>query len=242
MAITKQYAVSTIQTNPIIIQSDTQLEDFIQNRADIIDIRNIEDIPAHAFEGKDIKVIFGGYIDDTGYLWPDGDRFNKLKSIGEYAFYNCQLLKSNIKFPSTITFIPEHCFEYTYKLGEISFNGFTSIGIAAFAHCHSSVFRGEIQNIYDYAFFESELNTIGPIYGFVGEAAFKDCKNLRSVALTPDTMLTGEDIFSGCTSLTTIRFQGTLAQWENMISEANSNWKRGSYITTVQCNNGNISL
>ena len=49
----------------------------------------------------------------------------------------------------------------------------------------------------------------------IGENAFKDCSNLKTVTIPRDVTLIGKGAFDG-TSLTTVNFQGTRPQWDRI--------------------------
>jgi hypothetical protein len=49
-----------------------------------------------------------------------------------------------------------------------------------------------------------------------------------------------KEIFLSCSSLTSITFEGTIEQWNNI--DKNTNWNSSSYITTIHCIDGDITL
>lgn len=78
-----------------------------------------------------------------------------------------------------------------------------------------------------------------------GNDAFRNCTSLTHCGLPHSyTYWSGgaikADVFYGCSSLTTIIYNGTMAEW-NAISK-NSNWRRNSAIQYVQCTDGTITL
>ena len=75
--------------------------------------------------------------------------------------------------------------------------------------------------------------------------AFRNCTSLTHCGLPHSyTYWSGgaikADVFNGCSSLTTIIYNGTMAEW-NAISK-NGNWRRNSAIQYVQCTDGTITL
>ena len=78
-----------------------------------------------------------------------------------------------------------------------------------------------------------------------GNDAFRNCTSLTHCGLPHSyTYWSGgaikADVFYGCSSLTTIIYNGTMAEW-NAISK-NSNWRRNSAVRYVQCTDGTIDL
>lgn len=104
------------------------------------------------------------------------------------------------------------------------------------------------------AYFEdSEVTTIskaafGPWYitsivipdtvTYIGRSAFLKCEDLTYVSIGNGVTSIDELAFSYCTSLYSIDFEGTMAQWSS-ISKAD-NWDYGSNISTIHCTDGDI--
>lgn len=78
-----------------------------------------------------------------------------------------------------------------------------------------------------------------------GNDAFRNCTSLTHCGLPHSYQYWSggaikADVFNGCSSLTTIIYNGTMAEW-NAISK-NSNWRRNSAVRYVQCTDGTIDL
>ena len=78
-----------------------------------------------------------------------------------------------------------------------------------------------------------------------GNDAFRNCTSLTHCGLPHSYQYWSggaikADVFYGCSSLTTIIYNGTMAEW-NAISK-NSNWRRNSAVRYVQCTDGTIDL
>ena len=76
-----------------------------------------------------------------------------------------------------------------------------------------------------------------PSYAFGGCTSLVHCGLPYSYQYTPALK---RDMFDGCTSLVTIIYNGTMAEWAAITK--NSNWKRGSAIKYIQCSNGVVDL
>lgn len=112
---------------------------------------------------------------------------SKLKTIGEYAFYACENLRS-IDIPPTVTEIGDNAFEYCSSLVYIVIpNSVTSIGNHAFRFCHS------IKNIE----IPKSVSTIP--YGL-----FEGCNSLESVIIPSSVISINEKAFTDCAKLTNI--------------------------------------
>ena len=75
-----------------------------------------------------------------------------------------------------------------------------------------------IRNIREGAFTESLVKTVNCSFGLTGIAtdAFKNCYLLREISIHPSLMFIGENAFSGCVSLVTVNFYGTLEQFNKI--------------------------
>lgn len=78
-----------------------------------------------------------------------------------------------------------------------------------------------------------------------GNDAFRNCTSLTHCGLPHSYQYWSggaikADVFNGCSSLTTIIYNGTESEW-NAISK-NSNWRRNSAVRYVQCTDGTIDL
>ncbi|MBE5741065.1 MAG: hypothetical protein E7351_00825 [Clostridiales bacterium] len=74
----------------------------------------------------------------------------------------------------------------------------------------------------------------------IGTAAFLDCSNLQSVII-PSTIEAGginQRAFSGCTSLASMNYLGTLAQWCEIIGDTNTYTTNPTYYTKKLTING----
>lgn len=74
----------------------------------------------------------------------------------------------------------------------------------------------------------------------IGTNAFAKCPSLASVDISINVTSIDDGAFYGCTSLATIAFNGTIAQW-NAITKG-TNWNRYVPATYVQCSDGQVAL
>ena len=111
----------------------------------------------------------------------------KLTSIGEYAFLNCTSL-AKITLPDTLKQMGEGVFAGTVSLADINLD------------------ETAVTEIPAYAFYGSGITEIvlPDCCTSIGDGAFLDCADLRSIVLSNDIRSIGPDAFSGCDELTIV--------------------------------------
>ncbi len=133
-----------------------------------------------------------------------------VKSIGDYAFYNCSSLTS-ITIPNSVTSIGKCALYDCSSLTSITIpDGVTDIGRSTFSGCSSLTsitMPDSMTSIEDFAFSGcSSLTSITIPDGVtsIGWGTFSRCSGLTSITI-PDGVTSIEDhAFSGCSSLTSI--------------------------------------
>ncbi len=147
-----------------------------------------------------------------------------VKSIGDWAFYNCSGLTS-ITIPDSVTSIGEHAFDGCEGLTSVIIgNSVKSIGYDAFSRCSG------LTNI-----------TIPDSVTSISDCAFYGCTGLTSVIIGNSVKSIGQQAFYNCSGLTSINFNGTKAQW-NAISKG---WYWRDNVPSsckVYCTDGIISI
>ena len=109
------------------------------------------------------------------------------------------------------------------------FGNATSIRDNAFRECYSLVsvsMPSSITRIGEDAFNSCGLTSIeiGTGVTYVGQSAFSGCNHLISVTIPSGlTSISGGYVFNGCSSLASVYYLGTLAQWCNMSFGSGSN-------------------
>ena len=131
-----------------------------------------------------------------------------LNSIGYAAFFNCSGLRELV-LPDSVTFINVYAFAYCSKLRTVHYSaGMTTVPARVFQNC-------------------AALEEIDIPEGviLIGLSAFQDCSSLAVVRLphslvpegnqyNPNTI--GKDAFNGCTALTDVYYNGTMAEWKTL--------------------------
>lgn len=72
----------------------------------------------------------------------------------------------------------------------------------------------------------------------IGDRMFRSCRLLKSIEIPDSVESIGNAAFYLCESLTSITFNGTMAQWKSITKPSNWNYKTGSY--TIHCIDGDI--
>lgn len=125
---------------------------------------------------------------------------NTVSTIGNHAFYNCQL--SNVILPNSITSIGEYGFRDDTMLTNIVFAGIETVGVRAFYGCNSMsnfVFPSTVSSILDYAFY----NCFGVKY-----YDFTACSSVPTLSSAP--------VFNGIPADCEIRVPASLEiTWKN---------------------------
>ena len=117
----------------------------------------------------------------------------KVSSIGSYCFFGCAKL-SAFTLNSAITSIPDYAFANCSSLGEMDLSNLISIGKSAFALTSLSTV-----NI---------LKTVN-----LGESAFQNCANLKTVTLPSTITKIKGNPFAYCSSLESIALSGDNANY-----------------------------
>lgn len=167
---------------------------------------------------------FEGCTGLTSITIPDS-----VTSIKSGAFYDCTALKSIVVNNNNPTFYSEGNCLIKKNSNELILgcktsvipNSVTSIGEGAFRGCTG------LTSI-----------TIPDSVTSIGMGAFRGCTGLTSITI-PDGVTSIEvGAFSGCTGLTNITFQGTMAEWGEIVLRFNWNEKA----TAVHCTDGDVPL
>ena len=206
------------------------------------------------------NILYGAFYRFTGLMSitiPGG-----VTSIGEDAFYGCSGLTSII-IPNSVTSIGSTAFYECYRLVEV-YNK-SALSITAGSSDNGDVAR-YAKNVYTneggsklttdengyviytdgdekilVAYLGTNTELVLPSYiTKINQYAFYNCSGLMRVTIGNSVTSIGAYAFRGCTSLTSIKFNGTIAQW-NAISKG-YDWRYKVPATKVVCTDGEIPI
>lgn len=139
---------------------------------------------------------------------------NGLTSIGDYAFWFCNLTK--ITIPNSVVSIGKSAFGACFDLTSIDFvpgSNLASIGENAFSTC---------QHLTNMVIPDGVMS--------IGAYAFSYCLSLKSVAIPKSVTEIENDVFNRCESLKDIYYGGSINEW-NSINKATNAWLENIEIT-----------
>ena len=133
---------------------------------------------------------------------------NGVKSIGSYAFYNCTGLTS-IEIPNSITSIGSSAFQYCSGLTSISIpNSVTSIGSSAFYGCTGLPIENNLRYADTYLVEVVDKTassyTIKEGTRWIGDNAFSNCTSLTSIKIPNSVISIENGAFNSCYNLTSV--------------------------------------
>ena len=160
------------------------------------------------------KQIFRAKIEEV--VIPEG-----VKKIGRCAFSDCKALRK-ITLPNSLNVIGDYCFLNCENLEEIATcNIDIGIGYHALEGCNKlnkkelsfSPFVIENGILKSYADYKKEYEIVIPEgVTKIGEYAFKDCCNIRTVIIPDGVKSIGDYAFSGCSDLENIEIPDSLIE------------------------------
>ena len=74
----------------------------------------------------------------------------------------------------------------------------------------------------------------------IGCQAFQYCNSLKSIRIPKSVERMEFGVFSGCTALSDIEFDGTAEQWKHI--KIGARWHDGVPAKVVHCSDGEVSL
>ena len=197
---------------------------------------SVKIIGDHAFGGCRSLASIDISENNANYKSLDGNLYSKdVKTLIQYAAGNTV---TSFIIPSSVTSIGENAFENCGSLIHIEIpNSVTSIDVGMFADCESlTSMTVSFVGFYIPRFIE----TIKITGGKIGECAFMNCDSLKSVTIGDGVTSIGDFAFDYCKSLTSINFNGTVAEWNGITK--GRNWNLFVPATKVVCTDGEVAL
>lgn len=206
-------------------------------------------------DGKTL-VVYAKGKKESSITIPDG-----VTAIGDYAFHGCTDITS-ITLPDTVTSIGHLAFTGCESLTSVTFGaGLTSIGDGAFYNCAAlkeislpdsvrSIGQKAFKNTAYYRNGENWENNVlyigkhlikGTAAGTytvregtvsISDAAFRHCRQLKSVVIPESMVHIGAYAFDHCKELADIKYKGNKASWNKIT--VGERWDRNAPIYRVK--------
>lgn len=152
---------------------------------------------------------------------------SKLKTLGADCFGGCQKLKE-IEFPAEMEDLGTWTFNSCASLKKITFlgNKITSIGAGVFTDLPIEDFEipSSVTELGNYAIAGCKNMKHFVIPGGVtkiGAYTFGTCSALESIKIPSSVTKIGKNAFENCSALTTVIYDGTADQWDDLIHSKN---------------------
>ena len=178
------------------------------------------------------------------YCSVDGIVFSK--DMTAIVCYPAGKTETSYTIPSTVTIIDYGAFVGCLNLTAVELHeGVTEIREAAFAMCSNLTsidLPDGLTTISALAFMSSGLTSLEIPEGVtrIGEMAFNYCFMMTSIKIPASVTAINLQAFYGCYNLTTIYFEGTMEQWNNI--EKGEMWSEPAFTYNVICTDGEIIL
>lgn len=168
---------------------------------------------------------------------------NCLTKIANGVFFGCTSLES-VVIPDSVKTIGRDAF-YLCRLKRVTFgNGVEFIGVMAFFRCAElseivipkSVVTME-EAVFEYCEQLTEVTILGGIT-VIAESMFEDCRQLTSVSIPKSVVVIESGAFSWCQRLNTIRYEGTMEEWNAIEKGTSSGY--GLDGVSIVCSDGKL--
>lgn len=157
-----------------------------------------------------------------------------LKFIGEYAFFGCSSL-GMVTLPDTIETIETSAFHNCHNLGFNTYGGANYLGNG------TNEYLALIDSTDRYITSCDIYDTCKVIADNAFSFSYYDyCRTLAEVNIPTSVLFIGNNAFAYCSTLATINYAGTVANWANINLGSRWNYNIGTLIVT--CTDGNADI
>ncbi len=226
----------------VVITSGEKIEDGVfENCAKLANVTiadSIKEIGRTAFKGtayynnasnwkNDVLYLDGWLIEAKNTVANSYEIMAETKGVADFAFYECKKLTS-VTFPSSLKTVGDFAFYYCVGLTNLTISGEveTEIGDWAFYNCSS------LTDV-----------TLGNNVTKIGSRAFSSCYALKEVKIGNGLKKIGYEAFAWCAQrgYLTMRFAGTVTQWNAVERIRNTNVSKTDKNNTQQAWGDSIS-
>jgi hypothetical protein len=177
-------------------------------------VTNIEEA---AFSNCTSLVTINVEVSNSAYTSENGVLYNKNKTV--LHTYPAGKTDKSFTIPNTVTGIGFEAFLGCASLASVTIpNSVTTIGPAAFSSCTSLTsitIPNSVTTIENYNAFWGCTSLTSLVIGnkvtSIGGGSFHGCTSLASVTIPNSVTSIGDQAFLDCASLTSVRFEGTIA-------------------------------
>ena len=192
----------------------------------------------------------GEYTETFEAEIPSTFRDKPVTAIGDNAFVNCKNL-TKVTMPDSITSIGMYAFNGCVGLTDLWLSdNLTYVGAHAFGWVSTEIcnqyenglYYGSAANPYLYLADIVGEETVYRIHAdarFIGDNAFFEAR-IKSVSIPAGVMQIGNHAFYGCNKLEIINFEGTVAQWGDVVLVIG--WRDKTPATGVICTDGQVDF
>ncbi len=154
--------------------------------------------------------------DGLAHIYIDANVTN----INAYAFTGCPLL-SSVVLPNTLKTVDKDAFLDSIAIETVNFLGTPDewVGISFTNENSNPVFFAESLS-FDGVLAEDV--TITDAVTTINKYAFDNCQTIKTLNLTPTTLLIGASAFKDCANITDVYFDGTAEQWGKVTIQDNN--------------------
>ncbi len=141
-------------------------------------------------------------------------------SIAAYAFEGCSSLNS-VVLPNTLKTVGSDAFLNSTAIETVDYLGTPDewVGISFANENSNPVFFAESLSFNGLL---AEDVTITEAVTAIGKYAFNNCQTIKTLNLTPTTLLISASAFKNCASITDVYFDGTAEQWSKVTIQDNN--------------------
>lgn len=156
-----------------------------------------------------------------------------LEKIGDYAFYGCTALEQ-IRIPATISSIGKDILKDCNMLKEIV----VQPGNSRYFGVNNCLIDAEYKTLLKGC--QASVIPATGIVQTIDDSAFLACQGLTTITIPSAVTSIGNYAFLACRDLAEIKYEGTVADWENV--SKGEDWATNTKAQKVICSDGEVAI